>query len=186
MDAQPLITLAEEAHTALSLMILPDGRAHVAEISECNRRATSVLADFHAESFKVFLPPLHRAAATSLAEALHAYLSAVFSAALLLQGHTMSPSENRKAEYESLGRMSAQLVEAVTSLARYVRGKHPTPPDTFRFYKEAGLARALHAKEILHSERSLHDRATSESLAKITSALREAYRATLILMMESV
>jgi hypothetical protein len=189
MNAQPLITLAEQAHTALSLMILTDGRhhtTHVSEISECNRRATSALADFHAEQFRVFLPPLPRAAAADLAEALHAYMSAVFSSTLLMQGRATPPSDNRTAEYASLSRMSTLLLETVTSLARYAKGKHPPPPDTFRFYKELGLARAAHTREVMHSERSLHDRALNESLSGVSDALREAHRATLVLIMESV
>lgn len=185
MDAQSLITLAEEAHTALSLMIA-SGRDHISAISECNRRAASTLADFHAEQFKVFLPPLPRATAADLAEALYAYLSAVFSASLLLQGRTSPLSEQRAAEYASLGRMSRQLLDDVSLLTYCVKGKHPPTPDTFRFYKEWGLARAAHARESLYGERTLYDRALSESLSFVCATLREAHRATLVLLMESI
>jgi hypothetical protein len=189
MNTHPLITLAEQADSALCLWLSTDGHGRadrISEISECNRRATSALADFHADQFRVFLPPLPRAAATDLAEALYACMDAVFCTALLTRGRLPSPSENRSAEYRSLSRMSRLLRETVTSLSHVARGKSPTPPDTFLFYKELGLSRAAHTVEVLHGERTLYDRALNESLGTLAHALLDAHRAALVLMMECV
>lgn len=188
MTTPSLITLANEADTALTLLAEAFGQTSadsITGISECNRRATSALADFHAQQFRVFLPPLPRAAATNLAEALHALTGAIFCTALLLPRRPFA-NEHHRNELQGLSLMNRYLCEAVATLPRAAKGKTLPAPDTFRFYAELNKVRAAHALSLLHGERTLQDRAMGESMTEICRALREAWRAMLVLMMECV
>jgi hypothetical protein len=189
MDIQSILNLANEAHTALTLLTEAaehDSSCLITGISECNRRASSTLADLHARLFRVFMPPLPREGCARLAEAQHTLMGTVFAAALLFPAHTSSVGEHRREELRDLCRMSALLYEATATLPRFVRGKQPPPPDTFRFYAEQNKARAAHALCVLHDERSLFDRALNESLGEIGRALDWAWSALLTLMLQSV
>jgi hypothetical protein len=188
MDIQPLLMLTNEAHTALALLLQATERGQgdcVTGISECNRRASSALADFHAQQFRAFVPPLPRAPAAAAAEALHSLVGAIFSAALLLP-RSADVGAHRREELRGLSRMSALLCETANMLPRFARGKQPPAPDTFRFYAEQNKVRASHALSVLHGERSLWDRAADESLGMLAHAMDEAHRALLVLMLESV
>ena len=189
MDIQSLLNLAGEARSALTLLTQAaeqEETAFVANISECNRRASSELADLHAQLFRVFMSPLSRADCAGLAEALHRLTGAVFAVALLFPSRSTSVGERRREELQSLCHMSILIYEAAATLPRFVRGKQPPAPDTFRFYAEQNKARAAHAMNVLHGERSLYDRALNEGLHDIEKALAEAYRALLVLMLQSV
>lgn len=189
MDIQSLLNLANEAHTALTLLTEAaehDSYSLITGISECNRRASSTLADLHARLFRVFMPPLPREGCARFAEAQHTLTGAVFTAALLFPARTSSVGQHRREELRSLCRMSTLLYEATATLPRFSRGKQPPPPDTFRFYAEQNKTRAAHALCVLHDERSLYDRALNESLAEIARAQDRAWSALLTLMLQSV
>ena len=189
MDIQPLLDLAGESHTALTLLsqaALRDDPNLIAGISECNRRASSALADLHAQLFRVFMPPLSRADSAAFAQAQHALTGAVFAAALLFPSRTASVGEHRREELRCLCRMSTLLYEAAATLPRFARGKQPPAPDTFRFYAEQNKARAAHALNVLHGERSLFDRALNEGLDSVGQALACAWQRLLALMLQSV
>ena len=188
MNLQPLFSLCRECVAALSLLSSMADRGHaetLSELSECQRRACSALADLHAELFRVFIPPLPRAEMGHLGETLRDVTGAVFAAAPLIRRAPACLSQ-RKEELLGLCRMGDLLEEAISTLPRFARGKQPPAPDTFRFYAEQNKVRAIHNISVLHAERSLSDRALNERLCDVDHTLSRAYQSLLSLMLQSV
>ena len=188
MNLQPLFSLCRECVDALSLLSSMADRGHagaLSELSECQRRACSTLADLHAELFFVFIPPLPRSEMGHLGETLRDVTGAVFAAASIVR-HAPSCLSQRKEELQGLCRMGGLIEEAVSTLPRFVRGKQPPAPDTFRFYAEQNKVRAIHGIRVLHAERTLLDRALNERLCDINDALSRAHQALLSLMLQSI
>ncbi len=188
MNIQPLLLLGKECSTCLTLLSATAERTRpdaLSELSECHRRASSTLADLHAELFRAFIPPLSRADMGNLGEALHSVTGSIFAAALIAQRSPACLSQ-RKEELEGLCRMGHLLLESTNTLPHFVRGKQPPTPDTYRFYAEQNKVRAAHAIGVLHAERSLTERALSEGLADIAKRLDDAHRLLLALMLQSV
>lgn len=187
MPTDSLLHLTKECHHALELLAqaitkyTPDC---VSKISECHRKSSSTLADLHAGLFSAFLPPLPRSHSAALGEAIYAVTDAIFRAALLLPLH--AGNDSRAGELEALLGMSRRLCDTAATLPRYVKGKPPAPPDTYRFYAEQNKARASHALTVRHAERTLTERALDESLCVVAARLGEAHRALICLMLESV
>lgn len=187
MPVESLIHLTKTCHHALELLSRAMTRNTpdcVSKISECHRESSSTLADLHAHLFSAFLPPLPRSRSADFGEAVYAVTDAIFRAALLIPSH--AGNESRASELEALLGMSRRLLDATATLPRYVKGKPPTPPDTYRFYAEQNKARAAHALTVHHAERTLCDRALDESLCVLASRLTEAHRALVCLMLESI
>jgi hypothetical protein len=187
MNIQPFLSLCEQCCLALSLLENTASRRHTAlipDVSECHRRASSILADLHAELFRVFIPPFPRAAMGELGESLHALMGSIFGAALVLP-HTAAKQE-RTAVIEGLHRMAELLRTDVASLARLGKSKSYDPPDTYRFYAEGNKLRAALALTVWHGEQSLTDRAANEALFTVARRLEDAHSALLSLMLQSV
>lgn len=188
MNILPLLSLCKECTDCLSHLYAMAERGHasaLSDVSECHRRACSTLADLHAELFRTFMTPLPRADMGRLGEALHDVTGAVFAAAQMAQ-RTVAALASRKDELQGLCRMGELLSQATATLPRFVKGKQPPAPDTYRFYAEQNKVRAAHAIVVLHAERSLTDRALDESLAQVARRLNDAYGALLSLMLQSV
>ena len=187
MNSQPFLSLCEQCCLALSLLENTASRrnsAPISDVSECHRRASSLLADLHAELFRVFIPPFPRAAMGQLGESLHALMGAIFGAALVLP-HTAAKQE-RVAVIEGLRRMAELLKTDIASLARLEKNKSFDPPDTYRFYAEGNKLRAAMALTIRHGEQSLTDRAANEALFTVARRIEDAHVSLLSLMLQSV
>lgn len=188
MNTQSLVSLGRECTAGLVLLSAIAARERpnaLSEVSECHRRASSLLADLHTELFRVFLPPLSRADMGCLGEGLHRISDAVFAAAMIAQ-HTPAALQKRCEELEGLCRLAKLLEEGISTLPSLAQGKHPPPPDTYLFYAEQNKVRAAHAKSVLYMEHSLNDRALGTALADVAHRLDDAHRSLIVLMLESV
>lgn len=184
-----LASLSGELCHALSLLsdaLTVSGFAGITHISECHRRSTSLTADTVSHLFSVFCPSLERAPCICLCEKLCAAVGAVFEVGLLLPA-TPAPDTRRSTELQSLCHMGELLHRGVLTLPRYVKGsRHPSPPDTYRFHAEHTKARAAHALQVMHHDRTAADAAISHATGQLTLALCEAYTSLLVLVAHSV
>ena len=188
MNILPLLSLCKECTDCLSHLYAMAERGQasaLSDVSECHRRASSALADLHAELFRAFMTPLPRADMGRLGEAFHDVTGAVFAAAQIAQ-RALTSLASRKEELQGLCRMGDLLSGAAATLPRFVKGKQPPAPDTYRFYAEQNKVRGAHTIDVLHAERSLADRALDEALAEVARRLNDAYGALLSLMLQSV
>jgi hypothetical protein len=183
-----LSSLAAELCNALSLYhaALTDKCAHcITDISECNRRASSLAADTHAQLFTLFCPPLARAPAAQVCEKLHAAIATIFGASMLFP-HDRHPNVRFSTELQSLCRIGLFIRREIDRLPELIKGKKLTPPDTYAYYTELTRARAAHALFLSHGERSTDERLILDGLAAVTAALGDAYAAMLCLLMENI
>lgn len=184
-----LTSLSGELCHALSLLsdaMTASCFACITHISECHRRSTSLTADANSYLFSVFCPSLERAPCIRLCEKLHAAVGAVFEVGLRLPA-TPEPDSRRAAELQSLCRMGELLHEVILTLPRYVKGNRPpAPPDTYRFHSEHTKARAAHALQVMHHDRTAADAAISHATEQLSLALCEAYTSLLVLVAHSV
>lgn len=183
-----LCSLAAELCTALSLYTtaLSEPCEHcISDISECNRRASSLAADTHARLFTLFCPPLPRASTALLCEKLHAAVAEVFGASMLPVPHSL-PGARLSGELQSLCRMGELIRHEIDRLPVLMKGKNAPPPDTYAYYTELTRARAAHALFLSHGDRSHDERAVMDALAAVARTLGEVYAAVLFLLMEEL
>ena len=157
----------------------------ITEISECNRRSASLVADTHAMLFTTFCPPLPRALCIALAEKLYAAVGATFGASLLLPPD-WTPNVRLTTELQCLCRMSEQLQACVKSLPQTIKGGRAPLPDTYAYHAEQTKARAAHALYLVHGGRNDSERPLLDGLDDICRALADAYAALLVLIGEAV
>jgi hypothetical protein len=183
-----LSSLAGELCTALSLYAtaLREPCEHcISDVSECNRRASSLAADTHARLFTLFCPPLPRTSTALLCEKLHTAIAEVFGATMLPLPRSL-PGARLSGELHSLCRMGELIRHEVDRLPVLVKGKKAPPPDTYAYYTELTRARAAHALFLSHGARSPEERAVMDALSAVTRSLGEVYAALLFLMMEEL
>ena len=183
-----LSSLAAELCSALSLyhtVLTEPCEGCITDISECNRRASSLAADTHAQLFTLFCPPLARAPAALVCERLHATIAVIFGASMLFS-HDHHPNVRLATEVQSLCRIGSFIRREMDRLPELIKGKKLTPPDTYAYYTELTRARAAHALFLSHCDRSADERLILDGFADVTLALSDAYAATLCLLMENI
>lgn len=183
-----LSSLAAELCSSLELygtLLTRPCEGCISDISECNRRASSLAADTHTLLFTLFCPPLARASAAQLCEKLHAAVAAVFGASML-SSHGQHGNVRLGTELQSLVRIGSLIHREVDRLPDLVKGKKLAPPDAYAYYTELTRARAAHALFLSHGDRSADDRAMLDAMGAVTVALSDAYTAALYLLMENI
>lgn len=183
-----LSSLAGELCSALELyaaLLTRPCEGCISDVSECNRRASSLAADTHALLFTLFCPPLARAPAAQLCEKLHAAVAAVFGAGML-SSREQRGNVRLGTELQSLVRMGTLIRYEVDRLPDLIKGKKLSPPDTYAYYTELTRARAAHALFLSHGDRAPDERTVLDGLAAVTVALCDAYAAALCLLMENI
>ncbi len=185
---EALTRLSDELCDALSLLttVLTEPCAVcITQISECNRRSASLVADTHAQLFSAFCPPLPRSSCVMLGEKLYAAIGTVFGASLLLPP-AWTPNVRLVTEMQSLCRMSELLQACVKHLPQMIKGSRVPLPDTYAFHAEQTKVRAAHALYLVHGEHTSVERTLSDGLNGIAFALADAYAALLALVAESL
>lgn len=183
-----LSSLAAELCGALSLyssLLTEQCEGCITDISECNRRASSLAADAHAYLFTEFCPPLARAPAALACERMHAVVASVFGASMLFS-HERHPNVRLSTEVQSLGRIGGLIRREIDRLPHLIKGKKLTAPDTYAYYTELTRARAAHALFLSHGDRSSDERLMLDGLSAVTLALGDAYAAVICLLMENI
>ena len=183
-----LSSLAAELCTALSLYttaLCEPCDYCISDISECNRRASSLAADTHARLFTLFCPPLPRISTSQLCERLHVAIAEVFGAVMLPVPRSL-PGVRLSGELQSLCRMGELIRHEIDRLPTLIKGKKASPPDTYAYYTELTRARAAHALFLSHGDRSAEERAVLDALSSVTCSLGEVYAAVLHLLMEEL
>ena len=114
-----LCELADDVHTAVSLLVAGDVRALGGAVERAEVRAVSLSEQL----IRAFCPSLPRTEAVLLIESLHACVLTVQLVAL-----TLPPSSAHDPMETSLRRLSAHLRQEITALPRLLRGKRDAQP----------------------------------------------------------